>query len=180
MDGPSPVSKSGIKSGLGLRSLAYASWLTHSALGKGVCIYTYWGGVPSISVLWHSSLSPGGAGSVPGGGGTGCCRGAPVPLRHQYVCGFCGVPFWKWRQLSIWFSQTIARCLSIAVFKFLYPGNSIPHFFSSQTSAGSILISCCIFSIVARKTLCWPFGLYSTQGACQTVPAVPNRRAWQW
>jgi hypothetical protein len=42
----------------------------------------------------------------------------------------------------------------------------------------SILISCCVFSIVACKTRCWPFWPYSTQHACLTVLAICNLHAW--
>jgi len=159
MDDSSSVSKSGSKSLSHLRSLAYASWLKNWALGRGLCIYTYLGGTPSISDRWATSLSTGGTSGVLGGcgisSGIGCLSrsggGAPVPLRPQCVGRFCAMPFWQGRQWSVGFSQSIAGCLSIAALTFLWPGNSTPRFISSRTSARGFLIRNCVSSIAARK-----------------------------
>jgi len=120
----------------------------HWVLGSGVCIYRYAGGTPSVSELSWSSA---GAGGVPSRGGT--CRGVgtPVPLRVQCVCGFVVVSFWQERQPSVWFSRTIAGCLSIAGFSLSCPGNSTPCFFSPQISARGFLICCCVSSIAAHE-----------------------------
>jgi len=85
---------------------------------------------------------------VTGAGGGG---GASVPLRLQRVCGFCAVTFWQGRQPSVWFSRTIAGCLSIAAFTLLCPANTTPRFFSSRTTARGFLISCCVYLLTARK-----------------------------
>jgi len=57
---------------------------------------------------------------------------------------------------------------------FACPRDSTPCYFSSWTSARGFLISCCVFSIAARKNPLWPFWPYSRPGACWTVPAVPD------
>ena len=134
-----------------MQSLAYGSRLKNRALGSGVCIYSYPGGTPSVSELCVLSLSSGREGGFVGRGGA--CRGggAPVPLHLQRVCGFFAVPFWQGRQPSIWFSWTIAGCLSIAAFTLLCSGNTTPSFFSSRTSARGFLISCCVSFIVVRE-----------------------------
>jgi len=118
------------------------------ALWSGVCIYPYAGGIPSVSELWSSSD---GTGGDTGRGGARLGGGAPFALRLQRVSGFFAVPFWQGRQPSIWFSWTIARFLSIAAFTLLCPGDSTPHFFSSQTSVQGFLISCCVSFIAARE-----------------------------
>ena len=141
VDVPWSVGKAGLKSLSHLRSLAYASRLKIWALGRGVCIYTYPGGTPLISDKCTASLLPGERGGVLWGFGVGSGvgslsrsgGGSPVPLLLHRVWGFCAVPFWQGRQPSVWFSQSIAVCLSIAAFTFLCPGNSTPRFFSSWT-----------------------------------------------
>jgi len=123
-----------------MQSLAYASWLKNWMLWSGVCIYTYPGGTPSISVLWFHSLLPGGVAgiSVQGGAGRGC--GAPVLLHLQRDCEFFAVRFWQGRQLSVWFWRIIAGCHSIAAFTLLCSGNSPPCFFTSRTAAQGFLM----------------------------------------
>jgi len=102
------------------------------------------GALSSLTVIrwhrWHAGL-----------GGAGCGGGAPVPLCLQQVWGFFAVPLGQERQLSVWFSWSIARCLAIAAFTLIGPGNTTPHFISTRTSALGFLISCCVSSIVARK-----------------------------
>jgi len=107
VDGLWSVSKSGIKSLLRLRSLAYASRLKLWPLGSGECIYTYPGGTPSISVCWLCWLWPAGLGGVLGRGGA--CRGggALVRLRYQPNCRLVALPYWQARQPSVWFSRII-------------------------------------------------------------------------
>jgi len=128
--------------------IAHAILGKDRALGSGVCIYTYAGGTPSASELSSSSDDTGG---VPVRGGALRGGGAPVPLRLHRVCGFFAVPLWQGTQPSIWFSRTIAGCLSIAAFTLLCLRNSTPCFFSSRTSARGFLISCCVSSIAARE-----------------------------
>ena len=74
-----------------------------------------------------------------------------MPLHLQGVWGFCAVPCWQGRQPSVRFSQSIARCRSIADFTFSCPGNSTPRFFASWTSARGFLMMNCISSIAARE-----------------------------
>jgi len=151
VDGPSSVSKSGERSLSCMCSLACESWLRNRALGSWVCIYWYPGGTPSVSELWIVSPSSGGAGGVPGPTVAGRGGGAPVPLCLQWVFGFFAVPFWQGRQLSVWFSRTIAGCLSMGAFILFCPGNITPSFFSSRTSAWGFSNRCCVYSIAARK-----------------------------
>ena len=159
MDVPSSFSKSGWKPLPRLRSFAYASGLKHWALGRGVCIYTYLGGTPSMSDKCAAWLIPGGTGGVPGGygvrSGVGylCCSGgcAPVPLRLQRVWGFCVLPFRHGRQPSVWLSQSIAGCLSIAGLTFSCPGISTLRFFSAWTSARGVLMRSCVASFPASE-----------------------------
>jgi len=63
--------KSGIKSLLSMLSLAHASRLKNSALGRGACKYTYPVGTWSIREHWAVWLSPGSAGGIQGRGGVG-------------------------------------------------------------------------------------------------------------
>jgi len=135
-----------------MRSLAYGSRFKTGALVSGVGIYRYPGGTLSFSELRDLSLSSGGAGGVRSLGGTGRGGGAPGPLRLQLVCGFFAVPVRRGRLSPIWFSRTVAGCLSIAAFPLLCPGNTTPHFCYSRTSAGGFLISCCVSSIAAHAT----------------------------
>jgi len=159
VDVPSSVSKSGLKSLSHLRSLAYASRFKHWALGRGVCIYIYLGGTPSISDMWAASLLPGGTSGVSGwcgvSSGVGClsysCGGTPVPLHLQRVWGLCAVPFWQGGQPSVSLSGSTAGCLSITAFTLLCPGNSTPCFFASRNSAWGFLIRNDVSSIVARE-----------------------------
>jgi len=94
VDVPSSVGRSGIQSLSHLRSLAYASKLKNSMLGRGGCMYTYPGGTPSSAVLRDHSLLPGSAGGVPGGGSTSSGGGGCMPLQLQRVCRFFAVAFW--------------------------------------------------------------------------------------
>jgi hypothetical protein len=98
-------------------------------------------------VHWFCSLSPGGAGGVPGWGCAGRGGGAPVSSHLLCDCGFFGVPDWQGRQLSVWFWQIIAGCLSITAYILLYPRNSTAHFVSSQTSVRGFLTTQCVSSI---------------------------------
>jgi len=118
------------------------------ALGSGVCIYIYAGGIPSVLELSSSSDRTGGDS---GRGGAGRGGGAPLPQRLQRACGCFAVPLWQGRQPSVWFSRTIAGCLSIAAFTLLCLGNSTPCFFSSLTSAWGFLIGCCVSSTAVRE-----------------------------
>jgi len=68
------------------------------ALGRGVYIYTYVGGTPSV--LGHPSSSDG-TGNVPGRGGARHGRGAPVLLVLQCICAFFTVPLGQERQPSV-------------------------------------------------------------------------------
>jgi len=61
------------------------------------------------------------------------------------------MPCWQGRQPSVWFSRSIARCLSIAASTFLCPGESTPHFFSSRTLAQGLLINNCVSPIAAHE-----------------------------
>ena len=159
MDVSSSVSKSGSKSCPHLRFLAYASWLKNRALGRGVCIYTYPGGTPSILDRWDAWLLLGGNSGVSGGCGicshVGCLSraggGAPMPLWLQRVWAFHAMLFWQGRHTSVWFSPSIAGCLSIAAVTFLCPGNWTSRFFSSRTSARGFLIWNCVSPIAVRK-----------------------------
>jgi len=151
VDEPASVSKSGIKSLSHMRSLAYGPKLKNWRLRRGVCIYRYPGGTPSVSEVWVLSLSSGGAGGVLGLGGASGRGGAPVPLCHQRVWGFFAVSFCQGRRPSSWFSQTIDGCFSVAAFTLLCLGNTTPHFFSPCTSVSGFLISCCVSPIAAHE-----------------------------
>jgi len=151
VDVPSSVSKSGIESLSRLRSLAYASKLNICALWRGVSIYTYPGGTHSILELGTLSLSPGGAGGIPGPSGTSSGGGTPVPLRLKRVCGVFAVPLWQQRQPFILFSWTIAGCHFIAAVIFLCPEISTPCCFASRTSARGFLSWCWVPTIVEGK-----------------------------
>ena len=126
---------------------------------RGVCIYQYPDSKPSIWKVWALSFPLGISAGVPGSGpdvsGVGCVRQsgghAPMPLHLQRVWGFGGVPLWQGRQLSIWFSPTIARCLSIAAFTCLYSELSSPCLLSSWISAQGFLLRYCISSNTVRK-----------------------------
>jgi len=78
-------------------------------------------------------------------------EGAPVSVSLQHDCSFFPVPLWKGRHLAVWYWRTITRCLSIAAFTCLCPGNWTSHFFSSWTSAQGVFIRYCISSIGACK-----------------------------
>ena len=132
VDVPSSVSKPGMKSVSCLRFLAYASSLKNWVLGRGVCIYTYPGGTPSILECWAPSLSTTGAGGISGGCCGGSGRGEPVLLNLQSVWGFLALLFWQRGQPSVWSWWTIAGCLAIAASTFSFQGNSTPHFNSSR------------------------------------------------
>jgi len=128
-------------------------------MGRGVCIYTYPGGTPSIPEDCAPSVSLEGSGGIPGRcgifSGVGCLSpsggGAPVPLRLQHVSRFYAVPLWQRRLPSIRFSRSIAGCLSMADFTLLCPGNSTPRYCSSRTSSRGFFIRYLVCSIVARK-----------------------------
>jgi hypothetical protein len=122
------------------------------ALGSGICLYTYAGGIPSVSE--HSSSSDGTGGDA-GWGRAHLGGGAPFRLRLRRICECFAVPFWQWRQPSVGFSRTIAECLSITAFTLLCPGISTPRFFCSQTSVWGILIICWVSSIAARDNPPW-------------------------
>jgi len=132
-------------------SLEYGSRFRNQTLGSGVWIYTHLGGTPSVSEHWFLSLWSGGAGGIQGLGGAGRGGGAPGPLCLQRVCGFFAMPFWQGRQPSVWFTRTIAECLSIAASTLLYLGNTIPRFFSSWTSTLGFFISCGVSSIAVYE-----------------------------
>jgi len=130
------------------------NFIARAILGKnrvvvrGVRMFTYAGGIHSVSELSSSSDC---TGSDSGQGSTWLGGGAPCPVRLQDVCGFFALPFWQERQPPVWFAGTIAECLSIATFTLLWLRNSTRRIFSSRTFARGFLISCCIFSIVAHE-----------------------------
>jgi hypothetical protein len=78
--------------------IAHAILGKNRALGSEVCIYTYAGGIPSVSDL--SSSSDGTGGDL-GRGGTRLSGGVPLPLHLQRVSGLFAEPFWQGRQLSV-------------------------------------------------------------------------------
>jgi len=78
--------------------IAHAILGKNRALGSEVCIYTYAGGIPSVSDLSFSSDGTGGDSSR---GGVRLGGGAPLPLCLQHVSGFFAVPFWQGRQPSV-------------------------------------------------------------------------------
>ena len=162
--------------------MAYGLKLKNSSQGRDLRIYTYLGSTPSISDTWATSISLGCALGIPGGCGPGwgdgcprrCGRCAPVPFRLQSVWGFRPVPSSQGRQPSVRFCQSIAGCLSMAAFTFLFPGNSTPCFCYSGTSA---VVSWLViaFAVLRRaKCLLWPCWPYSWYRACETVLSVPN------
>jgi len=104
----------------------------------GITISGGWRGGRRWSRLWSPHPCRAGGGSA-------------VPLRLQRVCGFFTVPFWQGRQPEIWIWRSIAGCLCIAAFTFLYPGNSTPRFFSSRTSAHGFLMRYFVSYIAARE-----------------------------
>jgi len=179
VDVPSSVCRSGIKSFLCLLALEYASRLKIRPLGRGACKYAYPAGTLSIWEPWPPSFSQCGAGGVRGGigisSGVGCLgrsgRGAPIPLYLQHVWGFFVVPFWQGRQLSVWFSQTIA-VLQPSPFYALetqLPIHSL-HRLQLKVSWKGI-----VFPLLSpAKTLPWPFWPYSRFGACGIVLAIPD------
>jgi len=61
------------------------------------------------------------------------------------------MPSWQGRQPSIWFSQRIAWCVSIAAGTCVCPGNLTPRLFCSRTSARGFMIRHCISSIAERE-----------------------------
>jgi len=78
--------------------IAHAILRKLGAFARGVCIYTYTGGIPSILELsWSSDGTGGDWGRV----GTGQGGGALLPLRLQCVCGFFAVPLSQGRQPSV-------------------------------------------------------------------------------
>ena len=84
MDVSSSVSKSGSKSLSCLQSLPYASRLKKWALGRGVCIYTYLGGTPSISDWLAASLLVGGTSGLSSRCGVG--SGVALGEVHPSLC----------------------------------------------------------------------------------------------
>jgi len=106
-------------------------------------------------------MSPGTTGAILGGRGVSAAvgylswwdGGALATLCHQWVCQFCAVQFWQGRYRSVWFSQTIARCLSITSFASLCQGCLTPLLISSQTSTWGVSIRYCISCIAACKNL---------------------------
>ena len=163
MDVSTSGSISGSKSVSCSLSWADRSRVHDSAQGRDVCEYAYPVGKLMIWRRWAPEVLPLKARGIPGRGGVGsgvgsgaCClswlgEGAPVLLRLQLFCGYFALPFWQGRHLGVWFWWSIARCLSIAAFTFLSPGNSTPHFFSSRTLVQSVLIRYCVSAIAARK-----------------------------
>jgi len=69
-------------------------------------------------------------------------------LHLQCVCGVWAVPLWQGRQLSIWFSRSIARCLIIPAYTFLHAQNPISRFCSPPTAAQGLVIRYCVPPIV--------------------------------
>jgi len=134
-----------------MRSLAYGWGLKNWVQGSGVCIYTYSGGTPSVLELWVLSLSTDGASGVAGCSGARHGGGAHVPLCLQHVCGFFAVPCGHGRLPSVWFSRTIAGCLSIPAFTLLCLGKTTTCFFSSRTLVHGFFVSCCVSSIAAYE-----------------------------
>jgi hypothetical protein len=49
------------------------------------------------------------------------------------------------------FDKSLGRCISIAAFTFVCPGNSTPHFFSSRTSAQGLWITYWVSCIAPRQ-----------------------------
>jgi len=78
--------------------IAHAILGKNRALGSEVCIYTYAGGILSVSDL---SSSSGGTGGDLGCGGARLRGCGPLPLRLQRVSGFFAVAFWQGRQPSV-------------------------------------------------------------------------------
>jgi len=174
VDVHSSVSKSGIQSLSRLRFLAYAVRWHNWALGRGVCIYPYPGGTHSILEVWTSSLSPGGTCGIPRGGRAGSGGGAAVPWRLKGVGGCIAAPLWQGRQLSIWYSQTIAGSLFIAAFTSLCAGHSTPHFWFLRLWHEVPWWGITFCPLRRMKTLVQPFWPYSRPAACRTVLVVPD------
>jgi hypothetical protein len=78
--------------------IAHVILRKNRAFGSEVCIYTYPGGIPSVSDLSSSSDDTGGDS---GRGGTRLGGGAPLSLRLQCVSGFFAVQFGQGRKPSI-------------------------------------------------------------------------------
>jgi len=78
--------------------IAHAICGKNRALGSGVCIYTYAGGIPSVSDL---SLSSDATGGDSGHGGARHGGGAPLTLHLQHVSGFFAALFSQGRQPSV-------------------------------------------------------------------------------
>jgi hypothetical protein len=77
--------------------------------------------------------------------------GSTLPSHLQHVCGFCAVSFWHWRQPSVKFSRTIARCFSNAACSSPSPGNWTPCIFGYRTvSPGSLSMHCISCSVVCE------------------------------
>jgi len=134
-----------------MRSMEYASKLKSSALARGVCIYTYLGGTPSIWELWAPSMSPGGANGNLGGGGASSGADMHVSMGLEHGCGLLARPFWNGRLPSIRFSQTIAGHVSIAAITFLCPGKTTSIILPTWTSKGGVLIKYCMSSSAALE-----------------------------
>jgi len=146
---PLSVNKSGIKSFSRLLSFPSASWLKNWEFQWGVAIYASSGGTSPIYETGAHWFSQGGAGGIPDAGAVGSCIrilhqsgwDALVTLHLHHVCGFRGVAMWQERQPSVWFSQTIAGCLSITPVTILSTANWAPWIFSSQTLVWHFMIT---------------------------------------
>jgi len=194
VDVPSSVSISGSTSVSCWLSWAVALRVKNSAQGREVCEYAYAAGKYTIWERWAPEVLLVGADGVLGrggiGSGVGCLRwlgGGARALRLQRVSGFCTVPFWQGRHPAVWFWWSIARCLSIAAFSFLCPGNSTRGFFSSQTSArrffdqivcflycGLHKLSSCHFGHIQGQADVRLFQLYLTSLLCHSSRHVEN------
>jgi len=156
---PSSVSISGSKSVSCWLSWADELIVKDPAQGCDVGEYKYLASKLLIRELWAPEMLPVGAGGNQGRDGVSSgvdflCqleRGAPVPLLLQHLCRLFVVPFWQGRHLAGWFWRSIARCLSIAAFTYLYPGNTLPHLFSSRTTGRGWLIRHYVLSLAERK-----------------------------
>jgi len=174
---------------------SYASGVHYSAQRREVCEYTCPASKSRIAEDWSKALFPGGEGGIPGGDGVSAGVGslrqlggdAVIALRLQHICGFFVVPFCQVRHPSMWFWCSVARCLSIAAFSFLCPGNTTPRFFSSQSFMGGFWIRYCvatiaapenspsaIFAIFKRGAHVGLFQLYATSLPCHSRRHVEN------
>jgi len=99
-----------------------------------------------------------------------CTHAFPPPASLWIHC--CAIMARKAAVRSIFPNH--GRMTSITAFTVSCPRHTTPRFYSSRTSACGFMISCCVSSIAARKTLLQLFWLYSRSDACRTVQAVPD------